>query len=272
MIFENPKLPEGINSGRRQPLRDLAILGGGVGAVLGVLVAAFLLAAHFLGPSVPFSWELALAGGNIEASADERPQALALRALGERVAGAMDLPGDMHIDVHLLDIGTPNAFATLGGHVFVTRSMIQALPNENALAWVLAHEIAHVRNRDPMRGASSGLLLGLLGALVTGDSAIGDLIVGGGGMVGSMGFSRRREEAADAAGLPALVALYGHAGGYGEALDALRPLADAAGGEPPTILASHPHLEDRRALLDALVEREGWPVREERTALPPDLR
>lgn len=272
MIFENPRLPEGINSGRRQPLRDLLILGGGVAGVLAGLVALFLLAAHFLGPFVPFSWEAVLAGGGDTFDADAPPQAAALRALGDRVAAAMDLPEGMTVKVHLLDLDTPNAFATLGGHVIVTSAMIRALPNENALAWVLAHEIAHVRHRDPIRGASSGLLLGLLGAFVTGESAIGDLVVGGGGMVGSLGFSRRREEEADAAGLPALLALYGHAGGYGEALEALQAVADTAGGEPPVILASHPHLEDRRALLDALVAERGWPVREERTALPPALQ
>lgn len=272
MSYENPRIPEGINSGRRQPLRDLAILGGGVGAVLAAVVALFLLAAHLLGPAVPFSWEQALASRAWDAEhPDNRPRAVALRALGTRVAAAMDLPEGMRVHVHLLDLDTVNAFATLGGHVFVTSAMIDVLPNENALAWVLAHEIAHVRHRDPMRGASSGLLLGLLGTLVTGDSSIGELVVGSGGLVGSMHFSRRREEAADAAGLAALVALHGHGGGYADALETLRPLVDAH-GEPPTILASHPHLDERRARLDALAAERGWPLREERTPLPPELR
>ena len=270
MIFENPRIPEGINSGRRRPLRDLAVLGGGVGALLALTVVLFLVLAQLLGPSVPFSWERALAGSDDPHRVPEGRQEAALAALGQRVAAAMDLPDGMEIEFHLLDLDTVNAFATLGGHVFVTTAMIGALPNENALAWVLAHEIAHVRHRDPMRGASTGMLLGLLGALVTGDSGIGNLVVGSGGMVGALHFSRQREEAADAAGLPALLSLYGHVGGYRDALDALRPMAEAE-GEPPVMLASHPHLDVREERLEALIAAQGWPVLPDRVPLAAEL-
>lgn len=44
----------------------------------------------------------------------------------------------------VLDSANINAFATPGGHVFVTRGLLAQLHNEAELAGVLAHEIAHV--------------------------------------------------------------------------------------------------------------------------------
>ncbi|MDR0747722.1 MAG: M48 family metalloprotease [Helicobacteraceae bacterium] len=44
-----------------------------------------------------------------------------------------------------LDSDEINAFATSGGHIFVTRGLIAAAKNEDALAAVIAHEIAHIQ-------------------------------------------------------------------------------------------------------------------------------
>jgi predicted Zn-dependent protease len=45
----------------------------------------------------------------------------------------------------ILDSPDLNAFATMGGHVFVCRGLLEALTTEDALAAVLAHEIAHIQ-------------------------------------------------------------------------------------------------------------------------------
>jgi len=45
----------------------------------------------------------------------------------------------------ILDSGEVNAFATPGGHVFITRGLINAAKSEDALAAVIAHEIAHIQ-------------------------------------------------------------------------------------------------------------------------------
>jgi predicted Zn-dependent protease len=49
--------------------------------------------------------------------------------------------------VAILDSPDLNAFATTGGHIFVCRGLMEALTNEDALAAVLAHEIAHIQLR-----------------------------------------------------------------------------------------------------------------------------
>jgi predicted Zn-dependent protease len=47
--------------------------------------------------------------------------------------------------VMILDSPELNAFATTGGHIFITRGLVEALASEDALAAVLAHEIAHIQ-------------------------------------------------------------------------------------------------------------------------------
>ncbi|MCL2478311.1 MAG: M48 family metallopeptidase [Treponema sp.] len=45
----------------------------------------------------------------------------------------------------ILDTDEINAFATSGGHIFVTRGLIANAPSEDALAGVIAHEVAHIQ-------------------------------------------------------------------------------------------------------------------------------
>lgn len=54
--------------------------------------------------------------------------------------------GGYHFGV--VDSGEINSFACPGGTIFITRGMIDAAASEDELASVLAHEIAHVVNRD----------------------------------------------------------------------------------------------------------------------------
>ena len=58
-------------------------------------------------------------------------------------SGRPDLPWRFGI----IDAPTVNAFATPGGHVFVTRGLVERMRSEAELAGVLAHEIAHVVQR-----------------------------------------------------------------------------------------------------------------------------
>jgi predicted Zn-dependent protease len=48
----------------------------------------------------------------------------------------------------LLDSDEVNAFACPGGIIFITRGMLRTVENEDELAAVLAHEIAHINHRD----------------------------------------------------------------------------------------------------------------------------
>lgn len=80
-----------------------------------------------------------------------------LNLLGQTLSMASDKPelfGGYHFLA--LDSDDINAFATPGGHIFVTRGLIRCCRTEDALAAVLAHEIGHVQLRHGMKAIEKG--------------------------------------------------------------------------------------------------------------------
>jgi predicted Zn-dependent protease len=73
--------------------------------------------------------------------------------------------------VMILDSNEINAFATSGGHVFVTRGLIAGANSEEALAGVIAHEIAHIQLQHSIKAIKTSRITQAL--LVTGTSAAG---------------------------------------------------------------------------------------------------
>jgi len=72
-----------------------------------------------------------------------------INRLGNALALASDRPftyGGYHFAV--LDSEEVNALACPGGIVFITRGMLKGAANEEELAAILAHEIAHVNHKD----------------------------------------------------------------------------------------------------------------------------
>ncbi|WP_010254786.1 M48 family metalloprotease [Treponema primitia] len=55
----------------------------------------------------------------------------------------------------ILDSDEINAFATSGGHIFITRGLLNCAKSEDALAAVLAHEIAHIQLQHSIEVISS---------------------------------------------------------------------------------------------------------------------
>ena len=72
--------------------------------------------------------------------------------------------------VAVLDSDEVNAFATSGGHIFVTRGLIATAKNEDALAAVIAHEIAHIQLHHSINAIDNSRLTEAL--LVVGTSAV----------------------------------------------------------------------------------------------------
>jgi predicted Zn-dependent protease len=73
--------------------------------------------------------------------------------------------------VALLDSNEINAFATSGGHIFITRGLITSAKSEDALAGVIAHEIAHIQLQHSIKAIKTSRITQAL--LVTGTSATG---------------------------------------------------------------------------------------------------
>ena len=273
--YENPQLPEGINVSPMHPLKDFALLLGGVSALIVVAVLALSFAAGYLVRFVPFEQEQALAS-SIDAdwlkqshSADDKRREQYLQALGEQLSAAMDLPTGMKITVHYSADDTVNAMATLGGNIVVFQGLIDTVDSENALAMVLAHEIAHVRHRHPIVAIGRGfaVMLALSTLSGVGDGMIQQW-VGSMGMLPVLAFSREQEEAADADALQALLRVYGHADGAATFFE--RVSEKSALPEPPALLNTHPDTDARIARIRVFEQAQARP--DERVLKPlPDF-
>jgi len=80
---------------------------------------------------------------------------------------------DIYVGYHvaILDSQDINAFATSGGHIFVTRGLINAAKSEDALASVIAHEIAHIQLQHSIKAIKSSRITQAI--LVTGSATAG---------------------------------------------------------------------------------------------------
>ena len=165
----------------------------------------------------------------------------------------MRLPDSMTVQMHYTQARIPNAFATLGGHVAVTSELYRLMPSENALAMVLAHEIAHVKARDPIAALGGGASLALVFALVSGEA---DNLAPWLASLVPLGYSRGAEQRADEEAVAALVARYGHAGGAASVFEVLAEHSGAIAESVPTFLSTHP--ADAARIADLTRAAGGW--------------
>jgi len=142
---------------------------------------------------------------------DDKKANTYLNRLGQTLAMASDRPetfGGYHF--LLLDSDEINAFAAPGGLILVSRGLVNLCSDEDELAAVLAHEIAHVQNRDGLmaidasRDRSKWTTLGVEAARHLGteelrelagdfDESIGDIV----DTVADSGYARTQEHQAD---------------------------------------------------------------------------
>lgn len=199
------------------------VIGGAIGGQSGMVFALLLAVAMNMG-AWWFSDTVALKmSGAREVTATEMPD---LHHLVGTLAQRANLPKPR---VYLIDNMTPNAFATgrspSKGAVAVTTG-IMGLLTRDELAGVIAHELAHIKNRDTLISSIAATFAGAISMLA--DMVMWGMIFGGfggsdeeeegGGMAGmagglltlilapisamliQMAISRSREYIADATG------------------------------------------------------------------------
>ncbi len=274
------------------------------GVLMAALTAVFMVAGQVLGGSNGMVFALVMAlgmnffaywfsdkvvlkmSGAREATAAEAPE---LHQLVANLAGRANLPMPK---VYIIHKDTPNAFATgrnpNHAAVAVTTGLMHILKKDE-LEGVMAHELAHIKNRDilistiaaTMAGAISYMASMAQWAMIFGGGRSNDDDGGGGGMIGNiammilaplgasliqMAISRSREYQADATG----AAICGHPRSLASALQQLenynrrRPMdvnpATAqmyivnplGGGRLAGLFSTHPPMQERIKRLTAL--------------------
>lgn len=158
------------------------------------------------------------------------------------VSKSPDKNAAIDFDFHVVKDESVNAFAIPGGDIYVTTGLLKAADSEAELAAVLAHEVSHVTQRHIARQLAVNVGVSTLAniALGSGASQLAQLV---GGLAANgylLKYSRDDEREADAVGMNLLVksgySPYGYVSFFEE-------LSDSP--QPPAILSSHPHPEER---------------------------
>ena len=254
MQYENRDVPEQINYTNENPLKEFFWLVSAVGLALVAIMLVLHLCAKFFAPYIPFSYEqkvaqsvinqLAEMENNVEPQEESLTQCY-LQNLANELSVLAGLKSEMPITVHYSEDDVVNAFATLGGHITIYQGILDEIETENALSMLMAHEIAHVKHRDPIVGLSRGIISSLVLGLITSstdNAAVGNFM-GSAGLLTQLKFSRSQEISADDLALSVVKKRYGHVNGA-EAL--FQKLHDEYSDvEPPAFMSSHPPTEDR---------------------------
>ncbi|MDQ3446021.1 MAG: M48 family metallopeptidase [Pseudomonadota bacterium] len=281
MKFENRAPAEGINSSNENPLIELAwLLAGSLGVIV-VLVIVVSLAAQWIAPRIPYRYEAKFAAtlpsfATAPNSDAGRLVQSELQELADRLAARLDMPDGMVVRVGYRDDRTVNAFATIGGQTVFFRGLLTKLENENALAMVMAHELAHLKYRHVSAALGRGVAVGVILSVVSaelGRNAAGG-VLGQAGVVTLLSFNREQERAADEAALSALHAEYGHVGG---ALDLFEVFARLPNQQrDPNVpvvefLRTHPLTANRIAAIRQWAVDNAAAIDAPRRPLPPGI-
>lgn len=199
---------------------------------------------------------------------DTDPVAVArVRSLGRRLA-ACATDADYPFEFHVVESGEINAFALPGGFIYVFRGLLQLVPNDDALAFVLAHEISHVTRRHAVRQFEKNVLLAAgLTAILSGTGASSGFRDAASVVqtISGLSFTRSDEADADETGM----ALFVKAGFNPRAApEAMEIVKRAAGSDnsTPNLLRSHPAPDSRIKKLTRLAEDA---VQKRKTMPPP---
>jgi predicted Zn-dependent protease len=227
--------------------------------IAGALVFALALGGGipFLVGLIPRSTEAKLAK-RISVFEDDtcKPSKEAEAAL-EKIRRRLSLPGDEELSIHLQIVRASevNAFAFLGGNIYVNSGLLKEAVNADEVAGVIAHEISHVKNRDVLHSIAGQLLTALLLSQVGDSTALTKIFT----HAANLKFTRRQEEAADRGAIERLKASH---------IDT-QPLAnffkrlENLGGGTAALLSDHPDSKARAEMAAVAKVENPQPVLEE---------
>ena len=274
MEYTNPEIPEGINAGKENPLKEFLILTAGVIGIIVLAVVILSFLAERLAVYVPFSIEQELvAAAHIGEDTNEEIENY-LQGISDQLTRHLKLPEDMSFTIHYSEEPVENAFATIGGHIYIYQGLLELLPNENTLTMVIAHEMAHIYHRHPIIALGRGVVIGLLLAAVSGLS--GDYFVGqvvnDAGIITLLTFYRDQEREADGTALAMVAAHYGHIAGTDELFKVMLELLNKEPVKMPLFLSTHPLSQERLSNIRQLAEKNNWDTSGDITAIPAFIR
>jgi predicted Zn-dependent protease len=179
---------------------------------------------------------------------DRVPQKFINRVGQSLVAEAGPTPFELKFSA--LKSQQPNAFAVPGGYVFVTSGLLGMAENEQEIAGVLGHEIAHVARRhisnliERSKGINLVTLAAMIGAMAVAKGGLGGQAIAATVMATQealvLKYTREEETDADHNGLRYLVKTEYDPNGLLSFLQKISKYGMIAEPKMPTYLMTHP--------------------------------
>lgn len=157
-----------------------------------------------------------------------------------------------------------NAFAIPAGHIFMHSGLLAAMENEDELAGILGHEIAHVVNRHLSKrierskkidlATMAGMVAGIFIGAATGDATAAQTLAIGSaaaGQTASLAYSREDEAQSDQLGLEYVQRAGYDPRGLITILQKIRSKQWFTSQQIPTYMMTHPALEERLVWIDS---------------------
>lgn len=167
-------------------------------AVLGI---GYLLPAG-IAPYIPHSWEQRYGDAIVGDFGGKFCRGSGGQAALDRLAARLSPPDPQNrrrrFDMRVVDLPVVNAAALPGDHIVIFRKLLTEAAGPDEIAGVLAHEIAHVENRDVTEGMIRELGVGLV------ITALGGTTGGNADMLLGSRYSRAAEAEADAGAIAML--------------------------------------------------------------------
>jgi predicted Zn-dependent protease len=173
-------------------------------------------------------------------------------------------PRSFEYSVKIVDIPDSNAFATVGGFVYITRGMLAELNSETELAGVMAHEISHISHRHVAKQQTRALLYQVagLGAMALGatlgnaDNNLGMAPVGISAALATIlsSYSQEAELEADESGLLMMAQAGYDPRGLVTFLRSMRARERLTGLGYHGLLATHPETAERIAKAETMAQ------------------
>ncbi len=167
--------------------------------------------------------------------------------IGQRIARFSQRP-DWEYRYVAVEDAMINALAVPGGHVYITRGLLEKMTSEAQLAGILAHETVHIVARDSAVAMSKAKLLnaGMLAAVAAAASGEMDPTALGAAQLSGyfimLRYSRQDEEEADLGGIDYMVSA-----GYNPnaMIETMRMFQELDKVRPIEFFSTHPSPENR---------------------------
>ena len=151
-----------------------------------------------------------------------------------------------------------NAMAFAGGKIIVFSGLDDMLVSENAMAFVLAHELGHFSNRHHLKMMGHGVVMMALLSIFGQTGGDNSQLLHPISELEFAQYSQSNESQADETALQTLNCPYGHVGGATEFFEKLKTQPDQLDFTMMHYFANHPEINLRIKQINNLTEQMGY--------------